>query len=217
MKRGISIMRKRLFLLTLCGLLILSCAACGASVETEETNETKNNLPTRPHLSLPSADTQQTVPVAYVPDEAVNKFILALKEQFVTEDGGKPEEYVLGIEQGNSQNEYVLTVQGCRITVSSHKNGLNAMILSGRGEKGQKSLFSAFRIVAAAADSSCTGSQCQSAINFMQQQTAASGSYRVSNYIQILSYMPSVQLEGSETDCRLDLLLTYFSSGTPGQ
>lgn len=206
-------MLKRLFLLTLCGLLIFSCAACGEA-DTEDAEDKKNSVPTRPAFTLPSNDTQQTVPVTYVPDEAVNKFILAVKEQFTSDDGSKAEEYTVGIEQGNNQGEYVLTIQGCRITVTSHKNGLSAILVGGRGEQGQKDLFSAFRVVAAAADSSCSGSQCQSAIDFMKQQTAASGSYRVSNYIQILSYMPSIQLEGSATDCRLDLLLTYFSSGS---
>lgn len=188
-------MRKRLLLLTLCGVLLLSAVACGEETEQKPTTQTQ---PT----------TEESYTISYVPDETINRFLLTLKERSALT---LPE-----VSQGNTPGEYVLTLSGCQITLSASYNGMGVIIQSGSDEGDQKLLINAFTHIVNAADKSCTKDQLNAAITFMKEQTSASSTYRVCNEVKIVSYLPSVKVGGSATGHRLDLvLLNYRKVETP--
>lgn len=187
-------MQKRLFLFLLCGLLMLAAIGCGQDDQTEETN------PTEPTAEEPYTE-------AYVPNETVSRFLVALKERGDYQN--------LFIEPGSVPDEYVVALNGCRVHLSPSEAGLGVMIFSNPGQSGQERLFSVFSNVTKAADKSCTQDQLDAALAFVKEQTASSPSFRVCNEVKILSYLPSVKVGGTETEPRLDLvLLNYNESET---
>lgn len=179
-------MLKRLLLLTLCGVLMLVCAACGEQ-------EPAKQQPTQ---------TNETYPITYVPNETVNRFIVTFKERSGLS--------LQGITQGAAPDEYVMTLNGCQMSMTPSATGMGVVILGERGEVGQKNLFTAFSHIANAADKSCTTAQLDAAIAFMKKQTGSSTEFRVCNEVKILSYSPSVKVGGSATPHRLDLVLLNY-------
>ncbi len=186
-------MLKRLFLFTLCGVLMLACAACGDTAQPDQTQST----------------TEVDYTISYVPNETVNRFLLTMKERT---DSDIPE-----VSQGNAPDEYILTLNGCQVSLTPSAQGMGVVIQAGRGEGGQKMLFGAFSRIVNAADKSCTQSQMDAAIAFMKEQTSSSTSYRVCNEVKILSYLPSVKVGGTETDHRLDLVLLNYRQVQPAE
>lgn len=180
-------MMKRL-LLTLC-VLLLGATACGQEAETPQTTQTQ-----------PS--TEESYSIAYAPNETVNRFLMALKERTGMN--------VQGVEQGSTANEYVMTLNGCQVSMSPSPTGMGVIIQSERGESGWDLLIGAFTHIVNAADKSCTQEQLEDAIAFMKAQTSGSTAYRVCNEVKILSYLPSVKVGGTETQHRLDLVLLGY-------
>ena len=182
-------MMKRLLLLTLCGVMLLTAAACGEEQETPQTNQTD---PT----------TEEPYSIAYVPNETVNRFLMTLKERSNLD--------IQGVVQGSTPNEYVMTLNGCQVAMSPSPTGMGVVILGERGQKAQDRLIGTFTHVVNAADKSCTREQLDAAIAFIKEQTTSISSYRVCNEVKILSYLPSVKVGGSETQHRLDLVLLNY-------
>lgn len=180
-------MLKQLLLFALCGALTLAAVACDEEAPAPTTQPSQ---------------TEESYTISYVPNETINRFILTFKE--------RSELQIQDIAQGNSPNEYTMVLTSCQVTLSASANGMGVMIQSQPGETGQKNLFAAFTHIAKAADKSCTKTHLDNAIAFMKQQTSSSESYRVCNEVKILSYLPSVQVGGSATPHRLDLVLLNY-------
>ncbi|MBE6807334.1 MAG: hypothetical protein E7527_04920 [Ruminococcaceae bacterium] len=187
-------MLKRLLLLTLCVLLLVAPCACGEAAEEEESTPGTNQ-------------TQKTVPATYVPDETINRFIVALKTRGAFKN--------LDILSGTSPDEFVVLLGECRISLTAGKRGMAVVVQADRGETGQKNLFAVFSLLTQVADKSCTEAQLEEAFAFMKQYTdTASPSHRVCNEVKIMSYSPSVKVGGTETGHRLDLLIyNYVAAG----
>ena len=181
-------MLKRLLLLALCGVLLLSFAACGEETPDEDT---------------PQDATQETYTETYVPNETVNRFLVTLKER----NGYQS----LSIEKGNGENEYVVFLNGCSVSLSPSAYGLGAVITAEPGKESLERLMAVFGHLTQTADKSCTKEQLDEAITRMKQLPAECIGYRVGNEVKILNFQPSVQVGGSATDHRLDLLLMNYT------
>ena len=180
-------MLKRLLLLALCVVLTVVSTACGGQEATEE-------QPTQ---------TEESYPVTYVPNETVNRFILTFQQ--------RSELSLQDITKGTAPDEYVMMLNDCQLSLTPTATGMGVMLFSEPGERGQEKLFTAFSHIAKAADKSCTTDQLDAAIAFMKKQAGSSSEpFRVCNEVKILSYAPSVQVGGSQTNHRLDLVLINY-------
>ena len=177
---------KRLLLLLLCLLLALGCAACG-----EDTTDTT------------LTDTNDDYTVAYVPNEAVNQFILDLKETSPFD--------IQGVESGSAPNEYIVMYNECWVTLLPRENGMEVIVEPGKGSGAEERLFTVFRYLVRAADSSCSTQQVEAAEKFMKEQTSSSPSYRVSSYVSITSYLPPVHIETVDIEGRLDMVFYNYT------
>lgn len=180
-------MLKRLLLLALCGILLLSFAACGEETDEEDVQQNA---------------TEETYPQTYVPNETINRFLVTLKSRLGYQS--------LNIEKGNAPDEYRLFLNGCYVSLSPSAYGIGAVITAEKGEESQERLMAVFRHLTRAADKSCTPAQLDEAIARMKASPAACANLRVCNEVKILNYQPSVQVGGSATDHRLDLLLMNY-------
>ena len=185
-------MLKRWLLLTLCGLLMFSMAACDSQEDTA--------TQTQPSI-------EEDYEIAYVSDPTINRFLLTLNERTGIA--------VPQVSPGDAPNQYLLVLNDCQVTLTPSATGMGVMIMAPHGANSLDMLLGAFTHVVNTADKSCTKEQIENALAFVREQTSASPSYRVCNEVKIVTYLPAVKVGGTETNARLDLVLfNYIQSAT---
>ena len=171
----------------LCGVLCLSLVACTADETKDDTTPTDDG------------EVQENM---YVPDKAVNRFLLDFKDATGLS--------LAGLNGGAYEGEYLLEVNLCEIRLTSTELGVCATITGGKTTEDQKRMKTVFEAVCKAADKSCTKEQLTAAKTWMDQQTEMAGEYRMSNGVKILSYTPLYKDETVQLDCSVRLLLMNY-------
>lgn len=171
----------------LCGVLCLSLVACTGNEAKEETTPTD------------AGEVQENM---YVPDKAVNRFLLDFKEASGLS--------LAGLNGGAYEGEYLLEVNLCEMRLTSTELGVCVTITGGRTPEDLKRMKTVFDAVCRVADKGCSKEQLTAAKAWMDQQTETVGDYRVSNSVKLLSYTPLFKNETVQLDCSVRLLLMNY-------
>ncbi|MBR0447346.1 MAG: hypothetical protein IIX28_02645 [Clostridia bacterium] len=179
---------KKILTLLLCGVLVLSLAACGG--------KEPDNTP------APTEPTEDVGTKIYVDDPTVNRFINDLYD--------RSDLQLLGTSRGTEEGQYILYANDCEIVASAHPQGLYLDICGGKTEKGLERAISLFRYFAKIADSSANDARLNEAIAKMGARDSSFGNHRVSNYVKILRYISLSSEPTVSVDCHIEMLLMNY-------
>ena len=174
---------KKLLIFLLCGALLFSLTACKKTTVVDNYEE-------------------EEYPEMYVADLAINQFILDFRNhsKLIPQD----------LRRGDVEGECFFIANQCEFRIVSTEYGLHISILGGDKDEDLERLIRVFEDVCESADSSCTKAQLDGAKDFMKQQTATAGNYRVSNGVKILAFTPLVRMETVRLDCKIELLAMNY-------
>lgn len=179
---------KKILTLLLCGVLVLSLAACGG--------KEPDNTP------APTEPTEDVGTKVYLDDPTINRFINDLYD--------RSDLQLLGTARGKEEGQYILYANDCEVTASAHQQGLYLDICGGKTEQGLERAISLFRYFAKVADSSANDARLNEAVAKMQPWDAGFSDHRVSNYVKILRYVPLSSEPTVSVDCHIEILLMNY-------
>lgn len=179
---------KKILTLLLCGVLVLSLAACGGKEE--------DNAPT------PTEPTEESYKKVYVDEPTVNQFICDMYE--------RSDMQLLGITRGTEEGQYVLYANNCEVTVSSTDYGLYLDIRGGKTERDLENAISLFRRFTLIADRYTPEDNIEEAAALMRVKDGSFSDYRVGNYVKILRYRALTDVPTVSIDCHIEMLLLNY-------
>lgn len=179
---------KRIALLLLCLAILIGAVGCG---DAEPTPQDK------PTVSVPD----ESATPQYVVDPLINRFILEFEQQ---------KRYVLAGLSQNSDLSCTGYIDVCQLTMRTTPQGLHFSLTGGDDIKARDRMLDIFYSIAQVADPSCTDSQMNAALTYLEAQTETITNHRVSNYITVNAYVPIVRLETVKVDCRMDFTATNY-------
>lgn len=182
-------MMKRLLVWMLCLALLLVPAGCG--------EETPDDTP----QTSSAAESDESGENQYVVDPLINRFILAFEKQH---------RYVLAGLVQNTDLSCTAYVDVCKVTMRSSERGLHFTLFGGDTEEVRDRMLDIFYSIAQVTDPSCTDEQAQIAVNYLKSRTETIANHRVSNYVTVNAYVPIVQMDTVQVDCRMEFTATNY-------
>lgn len=179
---------KKILTLLLCGVLVLSLAACGG--------KKGDNTPA---TTEPTEESHKKI---YVDEPTVNQFINDMYE--------KSDLQLLGTSRGAEEGQYILYTNNCEVTVSSTEHGLYLDICGGKTEKTLESAISLFRTFTLVADRYTPQENIDKAADMMRVKNGSFSDYRVGNYVKILRYRALTDVPTVSIDCHIEMLLLNY-------
>lgn len=173
---------KKFLIFLLCGVMLLSLAACRGDKDEQEGSV--------PHE-------EGDVYVSYANEPTVDKFI----QDFIKVSSIKPHD----IRLGNVDGDYMFTVDLCDVTLHPADNGMSVIINAGRTDSQKEMALSIFKWCVKTLDSDANDSDVQTFINRMKTSDSSFGDARISMYCKLSAFIPAVDIETVETDCRIEL------------
>ena len=177
---------KRFLLPILCLILLLGAVGCGEDA---------------PQNNNPSSSVDESYAEQYVVDPVINRFLIAFKQQ---------KRYTLAGMVQNTDLSCTAYIDVCQVTLRSTQRGLHFTLTGGNTEAQRNRMLDVFYSIAQVTDPSCTDTQMQTALNHFTAQTDPVMNHRVSNDITVNTYVPVIQTDTVQVDCRMEFTATNY-------
>ena len=193
---------KRLLLILLCLLMVLSVTACGENEEEFVSSTT---------------ETQKNDNPVYAGNKLINRFFVEFTTAYPNATLNTDT-----ILRGKDTTEYTAVIDECRVTVRDASydvkpdNGdapytvqqLRFMVEGGLTEQARDNRMSAFSKIARVIDSSCTKQTADEAVAHLEKQTKTVADYRFCPGLKVERYIPIVKEHN--VPCRIDLVTINY-------
>ena len=183
---------KRLCLLLLCGLLLLSATAC------------KNKNPQKDPVLMEDSST-----VLLVPNAAIS--------QFITDYNAITKMELHDYIRLETITEYMGVSYECDVYMTDNTGNeenpqFRVTIMGGTTEEDQARMFAVFTDVAQVLDTYVSKDQLKQAVDHMTAQTSTLTNYLFCGYLEVKTYMPILNIGTGIVPCRIDLVgYQYFA------